>query len=198
MQDNPRGYAYQALTKSYDRIMGWQQYAALDKDGSMPSKYEYVGDGLNLFDRQYPSYDQDITTAKVLIDTIIKEMGRSIVELMKGKMAYPSDSEGTQYIVPKYDTTLDIPISTTAYEEEITLGTTLPSVEEGYAAVDDADEMRYRMRVLADRLRPADMATLMSFVNGDYETLTEACGGSAAYWGFTKRMRTATKGMVMA
>jgi len=196
MTDNPRGYAFQALTKAYDRSMRWSTFAALAKDGLMPSKYEYIEDGLRMFD-SYDIASATIIEAKAIIDTIIKEMGRSLTEQLKGKHSYPTDSEGVQYIVTRYDSTLDLVIGNDQ-GEDITLGTSVPELDKGYAAVEDADEMRYRMRMLADRLRPADMATLASYVSGEYETLTEACGGRTQYQLFTRRMKVATRGMVMA
>ena len=195
MKDNPRGYAYQALANAYDRSMGWQQYAALARDGLMPSKYEYIEEGLDMFDR---SHAPDMTEAKAMIDTIIKEMGRSLVEQLKGKHSYPTDSEGTQYIITRYDTTLDMVVSTTEDSETVTLSDTLGEVELGFMQVEDADEMRYRLRVLADRLRPADMDIIASYVEGNHGSLTEACGGKVEYQLFTRRMARATKGMVMA
>ena len=58
--------------------------------------------------------------------------------------------------------------------------------------------MMSRLRILAERLRPDDMATLLSYVDGEYDTLTEACGGKTQYNLFTRRMKVATRGMVMA
>ena len=193
MTDNARGYAYVALTKGYERTMAWDWGAALAKDGMMPSKYEYIEDGLRMYDQYDP--DMDITQAKAIVDVIIKEMGRSMQELLKGKHSYPS----TGGVVTRYDTMLDYVVHVDPRSGvETTLGDTVPSEDLGFAAVDDADEMRYRMRVLAGRLRPDDMATLASYVEGNYETLTEACGGKVAYQLFTRRMKVATRGMVMA
>ena len=195
MNDNLRGYAYVSFKNAYNRSMGWSQYAAADKDGLMPTLYEYLEDGLNMFDRS--QYDNDIE-AKAIIETIIKEMGRSIVELLKGKHSYPQGTDGKARVVTRYDTTLDIAVGYSPEGEEITLGNQVGEVDLGFMQVEDADEMRYRLRVLADRLLPSDMAIVMSYANGEHDTLTAACGGRVGYKSFTKRMKVATRGMVMA
>ena len=189
MTDNLRGYAFVSFNKAYDRSMGWRQYAAADKDGCMPSKYEYLEDALNMFDR---SLCTDLIEAKATIEAIVKTMGQGIVESLKGKHAWPKHGS----IVTKYDTTLD----TVLHEEDgltVTLGDTVPYTEAGYGEVDSADEMRVRLRMLAGMLRPTDMDIITSFVNGEHDTLTAACGGRAGYKSFTKRMKVATRGMVM-
>jgi len=192
MNQNIRGYAFVSFTNAYNRSMGWRQFAAADKDGLMPSKYEYIEDGLRMFD-QYDVANATLDEAKAIIDTIIKMMGASITELLKGKHYHPKYGA----IVTKYDTKLDVVVDSSD-GVDITIGDTVPLTEAGYSEVDDADEMRYRMRMLADRLRPADMATLASYVDGTYDTLTEACGGNTQYKLFTRRMKVATRGMVMA
>jgi len=167
--------------------MSWRQYAAANRDGVMPSLYEYLENALDLFDRgQYANDDE----AKAMVDVIIKTQGASITELLKGKHYHPKYGD----IMPKYDTTLDVVVGN---EDgvEITVGSRIAMTEQGYGEVEDSEEMRVRLRMVASRLRPDDMVTLLSYVNGEYDTLTEACGGKQAYKTFTRRMKVATRGL---
>ena len=195
MEDNIRGYAYVALRNGYERTLTWDWAAALLKDGSMPDRYEYIEDGLTMFDSSCTTATT-LEEAKAMIDTIIGSMSGSLKELLKGKHSYP----GSGGVVTRYDTTLDVELLSSNDEGEVlTIGNTIPEHEQGYDDVDNAEEMRARIRMLAPRLRPADMAVIMSYVDGTYDTLTEACtAGDMQYGTFTKRMRVATRGMVLA
>ena len=191
--NNPRGYAYKALAGAYERTIIWNWAAALAKDGTMPSKYEYIEDGLRMFD----SYDVAVATpdaAKAIIDAIIVAMNSSLQELLKGKFSYPEVDGVRQGIVARYDTTLDVELSYID-DELITIGSTLAEDEQGYAAVEDADEMKIRLRTIAARISGEDMATLTAYITGEYETITDACGGKREAQYFTKRIRNQCKGL---
>ena len=191
---NERGYAYKALAGAYERTIIWNWAAALARDGTMPSKYEYIEEGLNLFDR---SQANDITEAKAVIDSIIVSMNSSLQELLKGKFSYPEVGGVRQGIVPRYDTILDVelPDSLESDGEVLTIGSTLAEDEQGYAAVDDADEMRVRLRTVALRISSDDWDTLVSYINGEYETITDACGSKREAQYFTQRIRRQCKGL---
>ena len=188
---NERGYAYKALAGAYDRSMTWNWAAALAKDGKMPSKYDYVSNGLDLFDR---SLVTGMDEAKAMIDGIITSMNSSLTELLKGKFSYPEADGVRRGIITRYDTILDVRVSEDDAEHQ-TIGTSIPEIEVGYAAVDDADEMRVRLRTIAARLSDEDMATLASYINGEYETITDACGGKREAQYFTQRVRRQCKGL---
>ena len=195
--DEAHAYAFGALRGAYRRHMGWNQFAAANRHGYMPDEYEYIANGMHLF-IDSTTATTDVTEAKAIIDVIIVEAGRSIMEQVKGHFVYPTNDEGEQYVSIGHDVILDQPNGYTPEGEELTLGGVLPYDEPGYAEFEDAEEMKYRLRVLAERLRPDDMVTLMSYVDGEYDTLTEACGGKAQYNLFTRRMKVAPRGMVMA
>ena len=188
---NERGYAYKALAGAYDRSMTWNWAAALAKDGKMPSKYDYVSNGLDLFDR---SLVTGMDEAKATVDGIITSMNSSLTELLKGKFSYPEADGVRRGIITRYDTILDVRVSEDDAEHQ-TIGTSIPEIEVGYAAVDDADEMRVRLRTIAARLSDEDMATLASYINGEYETITDACGGKREAQYFTQRVRRQCKGL---
>ncbi len=188
---NERGYAYKALAGAYERTIIWNWAAALAKDGTMPSKYEYIEEGLNLFDR---SQANDITEAKAVIDSIIVSMNSSLQELLKGKFSYPEVDGERQGIVPRYDTTLDVELSYID-DELITIGSTIAQDEAGYTAIEDADEMRIRLRAVAMRISSEDWDTLASYINGEYDTITDACGSKREAQYFTQRIRRQCKGL---
>ena len=189
-------YAFGALRGAYKRQQGWQAHAAASRHGYMPDEYTYIEDGMVLFN-QYDVASATITAAKAIIDEIIKHMNASVMEQVKGHFTYPTNDEGARYVTIGHDVILDEPTNTIG-DEVLTRGSVMPSIEHGYAEVENADEMKYRLRIIAERLRPADMATLLSYVDGEYNTLTEACGSKAAYNLFTRRMKVATRGMVLA
>ena len=184
---NPRGYAYIAFTNAHRRMLGWQQYAAAAKHGYYPSKFDYIEQGLKLFDSMYATATQN--TVKDLTDTIIKLMGQSITEEYRGHFHYPQGNDGRQYVTTKYDVILDSP-TTSPDGEPTTVGAVLPAIEAGYAEFEDADLMRMRLRIIAQRISQEDMAILTSYIDGEYDSLAAACGDRSTP-AFIKRMRNA-------
>ena len=194
-ENEAHAYAFGALRGAYKRQQGWQAFAAASRHGYMPDEYTYIEDGMALF-TQFTA--ATIPEAKALIDDIIKHMNASVLEQVKGHFVYPTNDEGEQYVSIGHDVILDQPNGYTPEGEELTLGGAISYTDVGYKEFEDADEMMYRLRIIAERLRPDDMATLLSYVDGEYDTLTEACGGKTEYNLFTRRMKVATRGMVMA
>ena len=196
---NPRGYAYIAFTNAHRRMLGWQQYAAAAKHGYYPSKFDYIEQGLKLFDPMYATathnsdetlgFQNDMNTVKELVDTIIKVMGQSITDEYRGHFHYPQGDGGRQYVTTRYDVILDSP-TTGPNGEPTTIGAALPAVEAGYAEFEDADLMRMRLRIIAQRMSQEDMAILTSYIDGEYDSLAAACGDKSAP-AFIKRMRNA-------
>ena len=186
---NPRGYAYVAFTNAHRRMLGWQQYAAAAKHGYYPSKFDYIEQGLKLFDPMYATATQDMNTVRDLTDTIIKLMGQSITDEYRGHFHYPQGDGGRQYVTTRYDVILDLP-TTGSDGEPTTVGAVLPAIEAGYAEFEDADLMRMRLRIIAQRLSREDMAILTSYIDGEYDSLAAACGDRSAP-AFIKRMRNA-------
>ena len=188
---NPRGYAYVAFTNAHRRMLGWQQYAAAAKHGYYPSKFDYIEQGLKLFDPMYATatHNNDMNTVKELVDTIIKLMGQSITDEYRGHFHYPQGDGGRQYVTTRYDVILDSP-TTGPDGEPTTIGAVLPAIEAGYAEFEDADLMKMRMRIIAQRMSREDMAILTSYIDGEYDSLAAACGDKSAP-AFIKRMRNA-------
>lgn len=184
-------YAYGALRGAYRRQTGWQAYAAAIKHGYMPDEYDWIHEGMTLFHQFTVA---TIPEAKAIIDDIIIEMGKSVLAQVKGHFVYPT-KDGEQYVTIGHDVILDQPTGYSPEGEELTLAKAITTTEVGYSEVEDADEMRVRLRMIAARLRPDDMATLVSYIDGEYDTLTEACGGKANYNLFTRRMKVATRGL---
>jgi hypothetical protein len=194
MNEEVQAYAFGAMRGSYRRYLGWQAYAAANRYGYMPSEYEWIEQGMLMFNRHTVA---TIAEAKAVADNIVIEMGKSVLSQVKGHFTYPT-KDGEQYVTIGHDVVLD---EVQGYDDEgaeLTHASAIQSTEIGYDEVDDADEMRYRLRIIAERLRPDDMVTLLSYVDGEYDTLTEACGSKAAYNLFTRRMKVATRGMVLA
>ena len=195
---NMRGYAFVALKGPFKRQMKWQQYAAAMAYGYHPHEYDYINQGLDLFDRMYTVATHDTTDATLayanehgsyptmdelgiyvahdIVNTVIKAMGKSITDDVKGRFSYPVDDDGTQRMEPKFDLTLDS-TALTGDGEVTTKGDMIPVEEEGYTALEDADLMRMRMRLISKRLRPEDLKVLTSYVDGTHDSMTAACGG---------------------
>ncbi len=167
--DNPRGYAYKALTNAWNRQLGWRAFAAAQKYGYYPRLGEYIDQGLGMFDPMYATAkQQDIRTASSIISNIIAEMGRSIKSEMYGHVTQHLDENGYDMYSPRYDVTLSAPIGehgATILEGQV------GEEEQGYTDIEDADLMRMRMRIISQRINDEDFATLQSFVQGDADTL---------------------------
>jgi hypothetical protein len=170
-------------------MLGWDRFAAAAKHGYYPSLFDYVEQGLGLFDRMYATATHDDNSAKDITDSIIKLMSQSIAEEYRGHFHYLQDDDGKQYVTTRYDTILDSP-TTDGDGEPTTVGAILPVEETGYTEFEDADLMRMRLRIIAQRMSKEDMVILVSYLDGEHDTLAAACGDMSPP-AFIKRMRRA-------
>ena len=93
---NPEGYAFVSFASSYERIQSWDWGYYAKQYGHMPNKFEYVRDGLDLFNKM--KLDTPVDTeedARVLVATIEKYMCDGIREEVAGKWGKLRD--GTRY-----------------------------------------------------------------------------------------------------
>ena len=186
---NPRGYAYTALKNAWNRQLSWKAFAAANKYGYYPTLGDYIDQGLDMFDRMYAVANKDIDAATAIIGDIIAEMGRSIKSDFKGHLTYREDSEGKEVCMPSHDIILDQPVMLHS-DEASTIGADLPQEEQGYNAIEDADLMRTRMRIIGERINDEDMSILSSYVSGEVDTISAAFDGDYVQaMLFRRRMR---------
>jgi len=190
-QDNLRGYAFAALRNAHAKQLAWQWGAAAAKEGYYPNFYEYSEEALTMWDKMMTTAPQDITTAKATIDIIIDEMGKSIRETYRGNMHYPTDDEGKQYMTAHHDVVLDQPLGYGDDGEELTLGSSFTEPTDSYAAVDDADVMRTRLRLIASHIRESDMELLVQYVSGEHNSINAMFENPVDAALFRKRVRRA-------
>jgi len=187
--DNARGYAFVAFQNAHTRQLRWSKYAAAAKHGYYPSMDDYIEEGLMLFDRMYATATPDIETMQDIVDTIVRSMAQSIDEEFRGHFQYITQGRETEYITTRYDVTLDEPILV-GDGEVSTKGGQLAYIEPGYGEADDADLMRMRMSIIAQRLSEEDMAILTAYIDGEYDSIAAACGDGSGQ-AYIKRMRNA-------
>lgn len=193
--ENARGYAFAALRAAHARQLKWAKYAAASRHGYYPSVYGYTEDGLALFDRMYATATHDLATTQDIINTIIREMARSVDATYLGHFKYLTRGRDTEYITTAHDVILDQPaeyVEGEEYDRFSTIGTLLPYTEVGYAAFEDADLMRMRLRLVASRLNAHDMAALTAYIDGASFEDAVSAGSTQS---FIKRMRTACAGL---
>ena len=182
---NPRGYAYPAFAAAYSRPLSFNIMAAAQRYGYYPTNTEYINQGLQLFDRMWATATHDDDTLRVVVTSIVKDMGQSIRANVIGHFRYTGGKGMPQWISTKHDVTLDAPISD---ENEDTVASLLGDYEDGYDKVLDDDLMLDRLRLVAKRMSPQDMEILEAYIDG--ATFVEACAEKGVnVQSFTKRMR---------
>lgn len=191
---NPRGYAYTAFATTYTRQLSYNVMAAALRYGYYPTLPEYITQGLRLFDRMWATATHDDDTLRVTVDSIVKDMGQSIRADVIGHFKYTGGHGQPQWISTKHDVTLDAPISD---ENDDTIASLLGDHEDGYDKVLDDDLMMQRLRLVAERMSPEDMAILEAYIDG--ASFVEACRAKGVHPDtFTKRMRWQCKSLIDA
>ena len=153
MLDDHRAYAFVSFRRSYEVTMGYDWAAALKKHDTFPSTTEWVTD----CDRMYNGLLLDNEPSKELVQTSIKLVRQSLDENVKGKLTRNPDTEQLEpkyYVVPE--------------PKE------LPTEEKGYAAIEDRDEMRGRLRLLRNELTSLEYEALIEYMYGGHDDMKAA------------------------
>lgn len=152
---NPRGYAFKAFERSYERLCSWNWFAAQKSAGIAPSSGEYIHDGLLMFDAMTAGVADIEAVARQTTDDIVSMLSKSLYANGKGRIGYRRKGDGTRHdsAYVKYDL-LDRDglkaISAWAYEEP------------GFQELEDWDTFTRRVQRLA--LAPLEQAVVAAYV----------------------------------
>lgn len=132
--DNKRGYAYTAFKNTYDKMCSWSWFAAYRAAGEAPTRWEYIKDGLRLYDRMMlePGADH----VKITRD-IVKYLSQTNRSDCVGKLGFARTEEGDVEVFVKH------PVPDEAYYKA-------EYVERGYRDV----ELSHELVDLVGRLVP--------------------------------------------
>ncbi len=167
----PRAYASVVFRNAYITCVSrYDWFAAARRHRAAPSEKEWIANGLSLYDQW--SVAITTTAKKEVVD-----LSHLIVKLMQDEVR----GMARGLIVQRTDPLTKERRMTAHYELSYGEGNfpddwearTL-EVEGGFAAVEDAEVMRGRMRLLSEILTDPEMETLAQYVSGEVETLREA------------------------
>lgn len=190
--ENERGYAFVAFSRSYEQMLSFGWAAAMKKWESFPSKYAWIGQCLDLYDRMIVS---DSDTRKVTND-IIRYQRQGLNSIFAGRFTKAHImNPGTLH--PKYISTDDVDKNEDDRPFEI------PYTEKGFSDIEDADIMRVRLLQVRERLNDEDYEALTLYIAGRAETLSEVVQGvmgldKVAYNRIRRSIPRNCKGLVLA
>ena len=171
--NNPRGYAFIAYHRSYTRMKGWPWFAAMAADGIAPSRQEWIGDGLRLYDRMVLDIDSsDDEQLRVLVGSILGWMQGSARASGKGRSSMVKTLDGGRTILNRVSLNLDV-VPRGADNTADTRALLIPDPFDAFAAFDDRDELRWRIGRLAALLTDSQRRHLQILVDNPYGTLAE-------------------------
>ena len=195
-EPNYRGYAFTALRISWERQLHWDIFAAANRYGYYPTLYEWIKERLRTFDSLWLAVDEpSIDEAQAIMRDLIIDQGKAITDGTKGHFEFLKPEGEPQYVQAKYDTTLNQPIVLNDASDTITIGDRLPYIEPGYKEVEDNDLMRYRMRLIAQRLTPLDLKNLTAYIDGEYDSIEAIFNNVNKATMFRRRIRRACKSL---
>ena len=91
--DNPRGYAFVSLSRSYERMHSWNWGAAMQSGGMMPDKVDFIQWGLDMWDRMGLD-GAEMDEIKPAVDEMCKLLIGSVREQGKGALHYGRTETG--------------------------------------------------------------------------------------------------------
>lgn len=150
--DNPRGFAFVAFDRTYSRIHSWGWGAALAKAGVMPTRKEFIAEGLDMWDAMYRDGGDHIATT----NEIARALSEGLRANCSGLMHYAKDN------------TVQVRMVSTDFSDWVTVG----MVDDGYAQVDTALEFAARMRELIPHLSPSEAEVVAVLMGGLPDILT--------------------------
>ena len=153
MLDDHRAYAFVSFRRSYEVTMGYDWAAALKKHATFPSITEWITE----CDRMYDGLLLDNEPSRELVQASIKLVRQSLYEDIKGKFTRNPETgqlDPKYYVVPEPKQLL--------------------TEEKGYAAIDDRDETRGRLRLLRNELTSLEYEALVEYMYGGHEDMKAA------------------------
>lgn len=148
MMDNPRGYAFVSLVRGWERMCGWNWFATMNAQGMMPTKSEYISDGLRIFDSLVLDMSAEDAT-----NATIKALSASLRDEAAGKLSWVGYAKG-EPIGVKY-----VGMDQTTLEQ--TVG---QAVERGYGRVELSDEVVRLVEWLRVNGNPAPLRILETYL----------------------------------
>ena len=171
MESNPRGYAFIAYHRTYTRMHRWGWFAAMEADGIAPTRQEWIGDGLRLYDRMVLGIDSsDDEQLRALVGSILGWMQGSVRDSGKGRSSMVKAPDGGRRIENRVSLTLDVAPTGTDNE---TWAMRIPDPFDAFTAYDDRDELRWRIGRLAALLTDPQRRHLQILVDNPYGTLED-------------------------
>ena len=155
--DNPRGYVFVSLSRSYERMHRWGWFAAMRKGGMAPTKSEFVGVGLDLFDRAAPD------DVRAWTDETVRFLSGSIRANSSGRLRYKRNGSG-----------FDVSVKWEPVDFGLPEWRSMGQVEDGYRRVEERDRLRSMLNLLSERLSPRQLECLSVYVDALPDTLTYA------------------------
>ena len=186
---NPRGYAFIAFNSSYTRHLGYNWFATLYKSNLTPTRHEWIGDGLRLYDRM--QYHTDITDESLLLDMVAeieKGMSGSVRETAKGRIFWPSRGKmGFDRVFLSLDK-VSPAILDPGSSAAATYAQMIPEPADTITEWDDWDALGFRLR----RLWPVLSATERKYVAALVEEPDASMTELAAKFGNVRQMADLT------
>lgn len=81
--ENARGYAFAALSQTWERMYGWDWFAAMNRTGMLPTKWEYMDEGLRMYDALVLDFEPQAAALEVT-----KQMQRSLRAQATGRLSF--------------------------------------------------------------------------------------------------------------
>jgi len=158
--DNPRGYVYVSLSRSFERMHEWSWFAAMKRGNMTPTKTEFIGWGLDLYDRTMPPDDQ----VREWTSETVTYLSKTIRENGKGALHFKRRATGKGLT---YDVTLkNMPTSI-----ELFLAEQVP--DPGYREIEIADELVSVYRRLQELCTVNELRVLQVYVDALPDRLSQ-------------------------
>ncbi len=143
---NPRGYAFVSLVRGWERMHKWNWFAVMNRYGMLPTKDQYITDGLRIFDSlvlDMPYRDATELTVKALQQSMRNEAN--------GKLTFPPHGGRVEC---KY-----------VGMDQITLEQTASyTLEKGYSQIEMTDEVVRLVEWLRVNANPAPLRILETYL----------------------------------
>ncbi|KKM85431.1 hypothetical protein LCGC14_1289140 [marine sediment metagenome] len=195
----PRAYASVTFRNAYQTcVTRYDWFAASKRYRTAPTEGEWIANGLSMYDQL--SIAITTTAKREVVDLsklIVKLMIDEVRDIARGLIVQRTDPvTKVRSMTTHYDLSWDKENFPGESEAR-----TLVHEDGGFAAVEDAEMMRMRMRMLSQVLTDNDMEVLIQYVSGEAASLREA-SRTLGYTGtmydkMRYRIRRACKGLEM-